>query len=73
MGDLENHLAGLGDRGAESDPVCWRVARIGGSTPTRQAPRGSRARRIGRGRDLYMWILRSTETPAGPYRVTRAG
>lgn len=71
MDDLEQQLARLGYRGAEREPVCWQVAQIGGSKPKRKVHQKPGARPIGRGCNLYMWILRRTETAADSYRVTR--
>jgi hypothetical protein len=71
MGDLEQQLAKLGYRGVDREPVCWQVVQIGGVKPKHKVRPKPGPRPIGRACNLYMWILRTTDTAAASYRVTR--
>jgi hypothetical protein len=71
MNDLDQQLAKLGYRGVDRVPVCWQVVQIGGSKLKRRVYHIPRPRPIGRSYNLYMLILRMTDSAPDAYRVTR--
>jgi hypothetical protein len=71
MEDLEHCLARLGFRGVGREPECWQVAQVGGSERKRNIYQKQDLDLSECRRDLYTWMIETTEIAAQQYRVTR--
>jgi hypothetical protein len=66
MQDLENCLARLGYGGVRHEPECWEVAQVGNSESRNQDYSQNTHQR-----DLYIWMIKTTEIIPQRYRITR--